>query len=310
MKHTLDFNIFFLKKDCSLRLTTLTAPKGAFLVIIAGVLWSTVGVAVKSMEEANVFQILLYRSLSLSIYIGIIYSFFYNNIMFSMVKNFQSYFLGGLFLFCAYLGGIFSLQHTSAANALILFACAPIITAFLALYFLGEKIFFSTIISIMLAFSGVLIMVSNDLGNSSFKGNLAAIGSAFGFALFTINLRFNKKIEMIPSVFASGIIGVSVTSFIIFMAGMSFLIPKKDFFISVSMGIFQVGSGLVLYTIGSKVLVSTQLTILSLGEVFLGPLWVWIAIGEEVYINTIVGGSMILIAVIYSAYCENYKLKA
>ena len=292
-----------------MRAINLTPAKGVFLVILAGVLWSTVGVAVKSMEEANAFQILFYRSLSLSIYIGIICFVFYNNILFLMAKNFQSYFLGGLFLFCAYLGGIYSLQHTSAANALILFACAPIITAFLAYFFLAEKIFFSTIVSIILAFLGVLIMVSNDFGNSGFKGNLAAIGSAFGFALFTVNLRYNKKIEMIPSVLSSGIIGVSISSFIIFMSGMSFLIPKKDFFISVSMGVFQVGSGLVLYTIGSKVLASTQLTILSLGEVFLGPLWVWIAIGEEVYINTLVGGAMILTAVICCAYWENKNIK-
>ena len=171
-----------------MRSTTLSPTKGAFLVISAGVLWSTVGIAVKSMEEANAFQILFYRSLSLSFFIGIICFVFYSKMLFLMAKNFLSYFLGGLFLFCAYLGGIYSLQHTSAANALILFACAPIITAFLASFFLAEKICFSTIISIILAFSGVLIMVSNDFGNSGFNGNLAAIGSAFGFALFTINM--------------------------------------------------------------------------------------------------------------------------
>ena len=282
----------------------MTPPKGAFLVILAGVLWSTVGVAVKSMEEANAFQILFYRSLSLSFFIGIICFGFYSNMLFLMAKNLQSYFLGGLFLFCAYLGGIYSLQHTSAANALILFACAPIITAFLASYFLAEKVFFSTIISIIFAFCGVLIMVWNDFGNSSFKGNLAAIGSAFGFALFTINLRHNKNIEMLPSVFASGVIGVSITSFIIFMSGISFMIPKKDLLISLSMGVFQVGSGLVFYTIGSKVLGSTQLTILSLGEVFLGPLWVWIAIGEEIYLNTLIGGIIIFIAIFLSVHYE------
>ena len=289
--------------------TNLTPSKGALLVILAGVLWSTVGVAVKSMEEANAFQILFYRSLSLSSYIGAIIFIFYGNILFLIVKNFKSYCLGGLFLFCAYLGGIYSLQNTSAANALILFACAPVITAFLASYFLKEKISISNIVSIILAFCGVLVMVWNDFGNSSFKGNLAAIGSAFGFALFTVNLRYNKKIEMIPSVLVSGILGVGITSFIIFVSGISFLIPKKDLLISVSMGVFQVGSGLVLYTIGSKVLASTQLTILSLGEVFLGPIWVWIAIGEEIYINTIVGGVMILTAVLHNAYYDNYRLK-
>ena len=284
--------------------TRLTKSKGALLVILAGVLWSTVGVAVKSMDEANSFQILFYRSLSLTFYIGIISLVFYNNILFLIAKNFRSYFLGGLFLFCAYLGGIYSLQHTSAANALILFACAPIITAFLAVYILREIISVSTIVSIALALCGVLIMVWNDFGDASFKGNLAAIGSAFGFALFTINLRHNKNIEMLPSVFASGIIGVSITSFIIFMSGISFMIPKKDLLISVSMGVFQVGSGLVLYTIGSKVLASTQLTILSLGEVILGPLWVWIAIGEEIYLNTLIGGIIIFIAIFLSAYYE------
>ena len=284
--------------------TRLTKSKGALLVILAGVLWSTVGVAVKSMDEANSFQILFYRSLSLTFYIGIISLVFYNNILFLIAKNFRSYFLGGLFLFCAYLGGIYSLQHTSAANALILFACAPIITAFLAVYILREIISVATVVSIVLAFCGVLIMVSNDFGSASFKGNLAAIGSAFGFAFFTINLRYNKDIEMLPSVFASGVIGVSITSFIIFVSGISFMIPKKDLLISVSMGVFQVGSGLVLYTIGSKVLASTQLTILSLGEVFLGPLWVWIAIGEEIYLNTIIGGIIISIAVFMSAYNE------
>ena len=284
--------------------TRLTKSKGALLVILAGVLWSTVGVAVKSMDEANSFQILFYRSLSLTFYIGIISLVFYNNILFLIAKNFRSYFLGGLFLFCAYLGGIYSLQHTSAANALILFACAPIITAFLAVYILREIISVSTIVSIALALCGVLIMVWNDFGDASFKGNLAAIGSAFGFALFTINLRHNKNIEMLPSVFASGIIGVSITSFINFMSGISFMIPKKDLLISVSMGVFQVGSGLVLYTIGSKVLASTQLTILSLGEVFLGPLWVWIAIGEEIYLNTLIGGIIIFIAIFLSAYYE------
>ena len=284
--------------------TRLTKTKGALLVILAGVLWSTVGVAVKSMDEANSFQILFYRSFSLTFYIGIISLVFYNNILFLIAKNFRSYFLGGLFLFCAYLGGIYSLQHTSAANALILFACAPIITAFLAVYILREIISVATVVSIVLAFCGVLIMVSNDFGSASFKGNLAAIGSAFGFAFFTINLRYNKDIEMLPSVFASGVIGVSITSFIIFVSGISFMIPKKDLLISVSMGVFQVGSGLVLYTIGSKVLASTQLTILSLGEVFLGPLWVWIAIGEEIYLNTIIGGIIISIAVFMSAYNE------
>ena len=279
----------------------LNHKQGTLLVILAGILWSTVGVAVKSMEEANAFQILFYRSFSLTIFIGIVTYILFNKSLILLIYNIKSYFLGGLCLFFAYLGGIYSLQHTSAANALILFACAPIITAVLSGFILKEKTSKVTVISIALALLGVLIMVWNDFGNSNFRGNLAAIGSAFGFALFTINLRHNKDIEMLPSVFASGVLGVLFTFWIIYFSEVGFTIPKNDIMIAVSMGVFQVGSGLVLFTIGSKVVAATQLTILSLGEVFFGPLWVWLAIGEEIFLNTIFGGSLICCAVIFNA---------
>ncbi len=288
----------------------ISPSKGALLVILAGVLWSTVGVAVKSMESADAFQILFYRSFSLSLYIGFITFIILRKPLNLIVINLKSYAWGGAFLFCAYLGGIYSLQHTSAANALILFASAPIITAALSSLFLREILTKVTFVSIILAIFGVLIMVWNDFGDANAKGNLAAIGSAFGFALFTVNLRFNKNVEMLPSVFVSGIIGVLFTFFIISFSGVGFIVPQNDFLIAISMGVFQVGSGLVLYTIGSKVVAATQLTILSLGEVFLGPLWVWIAIGEEIYLNTFIGGLIICAAVLFNAFFVESKNKA
>ena len=290
--------------------TNISPRTGTLLVFLAGVLWSTVGVAVKSMESADAFQILLYRSLSLSLYIGFITFILFGNSLFSIVKNIKKYTLCGAFLFCAYLGGIYSLQHTSAANALILFACAPIITAVVSSIFLREILTKVTFVSIILAMFGVLIMVWNDFGDTNAKGNLAAIGSAFGFAFFTVNLRYNKNIEMLPSVFVSGIIGFLFTFFIISFSGVGFIIPQNDFLIAISMGVFQVGSGLVLYTIGSKVVAATQLTILSLGEVFLGPLWVWVAIGEEVSLNTFLGGLIIFAAVLFNAFFVQSKNKA
>ncbi len=278
---------------------------GILLAISAGIVWSTIGLSIKSIEQANAFEILFYRSIFISVFIGTLLHFFFRFDFWDLFKNWVSYLIGGSSLFFAYIGGIYALLSTSAANALLLFACAPIFTAILSPILLKEAISIKTLLSIFIAFLGVFIMIWNDFGGGNWKGNLSAVISAIGFSLFTINLRLNKHLQMLPSVFSSGIIASCVALLIILLADYSFGLISKDFIIIFILGVFQVGGGLVLYTVGSKYVPATQLTILMLGEVFLGPVWVWIFIGEEVLLNTILGGSMICFAVIYNALYSN-----
>ena len=278
---------------------------GVLLAISAGIVWSTIGLSIKSIEQANAFEILFYRSIFISVFIGTLLHFFFRFDFWDLFKNWVSYLIGGTSLFFAYIGGIYALLSTSAANALLLFACAPIFTAILSPILLKEAISIKTLLSIFIAFLGVFIMIWNDFGGGNWKGNLSAVISAIGFSFFTINLRLNKHLQMLPSVFSSGIIASCVALLIILLADYSFGLVSKDFIIIFILGVFQVGGGLVLYTVGSKYVPATQLTILMLGEVFLGPVWVWIFIGEEVLLNTILGGSMICFAVIYNALYSN-----
>jgi DME family drug/metabolite transporter len=278
---------------------------GVLLAISAGIVWSTIGLSIKSIEQANAFEILFYRSIFISVFIGTLLHFFFRFDFWDLFKNWVSYLIGGSSLFFAYIGGIYALLSTSAANALLLFACAPIFTAILSPILLKEAISIKTLLSIFIAFLGVFIMIWNDFGGGNWKGNLSAVISAIGFSFFTINLRLNKHLQMLPSVFSSGIIASCVALLIILLADYSFGLISKDFIIIFILGVFQVGGGLVLYTVGSKYVPATQLTILMLGEVFLGPVWVWIFIGEEVLLNTILGGSMICFAVIYNALYSN-----
>ena len=278
---------------------------GVLLAISAGIVWSTIGLSIKSIEQANAFEILFYRSIFISVFIGTLLHFFFRFDFWDLFKNWVSYLIGGSSLFFAYIGGIYALLSTSAANAILLFACAPIFTAILSPILLKEAISIKTFLSIFIAFLGVFIMIWNDFGGGNWKGNLSAVISAIGFSLFTINLRLNKHLQMLPSVFSSGIIASCIALLIILLADYSFGLISEDFIIIFVLGVFQVGGGLVLYTVGSKYVPATQLTILMLGEVFLGPVWVWIFIGEEVLLNTILGGSMICFAVIYNALYSN-----
>jgi drug/metabolite transporter (DMT)-like permease len=128
-------------------------------------------------------------------------------------------------------------------------------------------------------------------------GNLAALGSAFGFAVFTVALRWGRSGEMLPAVFLSGIFAIFITSSICLFSGLPFQISANDTSISMGMGVFQVGAGLVLYTLGSKTLPAAELTLLSLAEVLLGPLWVYLFLNEVATLNTLYGGLVLLLAI-------------
>jgi len=79
--------------------------------------------------------------------------------------------------------------------------------------------------------------------------------------------------------------------------GLSVVLSVQDGAISMGMGVFQVGAGLIFYTLGSRSLPAAELALLSLAEVLLGPLWVWLFLGETASLNTLIGGLVLLAAI-------------
>ena len=206
----------------------------------------------------------------------------------------------GLALVVSYVAGIFSLQNTSVANTLLLFSTAPFMTAILARIFLGETVRLQTFIAIAIALAGVLVMVVGDTRTSTMLGDLAALAAALGFAVFTIFLRRGRSSDMMPSVLLSGLLGIPIMAFICFQTGQKLTIALNDYMITTLLGVFQMGMGLLLFTLGSRVLPAAKLTLLSLSEVFFAPLWVWIFLGEEVSGQTLMGGGVLVLAIVWN----------
>ena len=271
---------------------------GVLFVFAAGVLWSTVGLGIRLIEDAVVWQILLYRSISMSLFLYI----------FIRVRSGESPFvqirrvgfpvvIAGLSLVAAYSGGIYAIQSTSVANAMLLFATAPFIAALLGWIVLREPVRTATWVAIAVAIGGIAIMVADKSGGVALKGSLAALGSAFGFAVFTVALRWGRTGEMLPAVFLSGLFAIVITLAICFGLGLSVVLSPHDGGIAMGMGVFQVGAGLILYTLGSRSLPAAELALLSLAEVLLGPIWVWLFLGETASANTLIGGAVLLAAI-------------
>ena len=276
----------------------MTPRTDVFFVLSAGVLWSTVGLGVRLIEEALVWQILLYRSVSLSLFLYLVIIFRSGESPFVQIQRigFPSV-IAGLSLVAAYSGGVYAIQTTSVANAMLLFATAPFMAAVLGWICLRENVRMATWISIVIAIVGISIMVADKSGSSVLSGSISALGSAFGFAVFTVALRWGKSGEMLPAVFLSGLFGIGVTLTICLVMNLPIFLSFNDGGISAGMGVFQVGAGLILYTLGSRTLQAAELALLSLAEVLLGPFWVWIFLDETITANIFIGGTILLTAI-------------
>ena len=278
---------------------------GVLFVFTAGVLWSTIGLGVRLIEEAVVWQILLYRSISMSLFLYFVIRLRSKENPFTQIRRIGLPAVSAaLALLGAYSGGIYAIQNTSVANAMLLFATAPFIAAVLGWVILREAVRKETWFAIAMALGGIAIMVADKSGSTALKGSLAALGSALGFAVFTVALRWGKTGEMLPSVFLSGLFGFIITFLICHFMELSFVLSKKDLSVAMAMGVFQVGAGLILYTLGSRSLPAAELALLSLAEVLLAPVWVWLLLGETVSLNTLIGGLVLLAAIAGNAICD------
>lgn len=272
--------------------------RGLLLVLAAGVLWSTMGLGIRLIEDANVWQILLYRSASLSLFLYVVIWLRSRESPFVQIRRVGlPVVVAGLSLVAAFSGGIYAIQTTSIANAMLLFATSPFLAAALGWLLLREPVRKATGLASVVAIAGIAIMVADEASTGTLIGSLAAIGSALGFAAFTVSLRWGKSTEMLPAVFLSGVFAVLLSLLICLAAGLPMVLSPRDAGISLGMGVYQVGAGLILYTIGSRSLPAAELTLLSLVEVVLAPLWVWVFLGETAAVNTLIGGAILLTAV-------------
>jgi DME family drug/metabolite transporter len=277
---------------------TITYRRGVFLVLFAGILWSSMGLGIRYMEVANVWQILFYRSIALALFLFMVITVRSAGRPLPAIRKAGiAGVVGGLGLIFAFSGGIFAIQTTSVANAMFLFATAPFMAALLGWFILREGVRKATWIAMAVAVIGISIMIWEGMSLGYMIGNLAAMASAMGFAVFTIALRWRKLDDMMPTVFLGGIFAIIASVIICYTDGYTLDIPLNDILIALLLGVFQVGAGLTIYTIGSKAVPAAELVLLTMTEVVLGPLWVWMVLGESAGTYTLLGGAILLSAI-------------
>lgn len=283
----------------------LKNPKvAAPVVLFAGLIWSFGPLVVRYMNDPHLvpWQYIFGRGLTIFILLNL-YLYFEEGINFwkNYLKIGKSGIIGGCGLGIAMIAFIYSITNTSAAITLLCLAAMPFFTALLAFLFLKESISINVWISIFIATIGIVIMALGNKETNSFVGFIFGMTSSIGFSAFSVSLRWRKETPKFTTVAVAGL-------FCFIFATIMILINNQNFFSSSYNGaLFSLHGtlvclGLILYSIGSKVIPAAELTLLSLTEVIGGIFWVWLplfGINEVPDSNTIIGGFFLFISLFY-----------
>ena len=272
---------------------------GPLLVFFGAVSLSFGGLIVKSFEGATLWQILFWRSFFFSITVLVFLIITYKK------KLFNSFYLSGLPGFIAgailslgFCGYVIAMYSTTVANTNFIISLQILFLAVFGYIFLKEKISPITLFSIILAMVGVLIMVGNSLTPGELTGNLAAFSMPITFAVLIIVVRKYPSIDMVPAQFVAGI----CCCIIGYILSNKIMISYHDIFLGFLAGFFQIGFGFIFITIGARTTPSAMVGIIMLSESVLGPLWAFLFVSERPSIFSLIGGVIILLAVLIQFY--------
>ena len=268
---------------------------GPILVFLGACCLSFGGLIVKSFDGATLWQILFWRSVFFSIVVIIFLLITYKkNIFNSFYKSGLPGLLGGLILSLGYCGYVFAMYNTTVANTNFIIQTQTIFLAVFGYIFLKEKISKLTLFSIILAFTGVILMVGNSLSPGQTSGNIAALIMPISFAILILIVRKFKDIDMMPMQFIAGIGAIIIG----YLFSTKIIISSHDIFLGFLAGFFQVGLGFILITIGARTTTAALVGIIMLTEAVLGPLWAWLFANENPPLVVLFGGVIIIFAVL------------
>ena len=272
---------------------------GPLLVFFGACSLSFGGLIVKSFEGATLWQILFWRSLFFIMVVFIFLLISYKKKIFKAFYNsgIPGVF-GGIILSSGFCGYVFAMYNTTVANTNFIIQTQTIFLAIFGYFFLKEKISKITLVSIFLAISGIILMVGSDLEPGQMSGNLAAFIMPVSFAILILIIRKYPNVDMVPLQLYAGITAM-IIGYII--AG-KINISAHDIFLGFLAGFFQLGFGFILITIGARSTPSAIVGIIMLTEAVLGPFWAWLFINENSSFMVLIGGTIVIIAVLLQFY--------
>jgi drug/metabolite transporter (DMT)-like permease len=278
-----------------------TSPRdrrmGMLLVLGSALVWSFGGALARYLETTDSWAIVFWRSLYGA---GFLLAFsIWRYGAKSAAQNFVKMGIPGIAVgLCfttASISFVVALKYTTVANILLVQAGGPLIAASLAFFLFREKVSLATWAAIALVIFGIGVMVSDSFsGRVSPIGDTLALVIALVFAVATVITRRFSHVEMVPAV----TFGITVACIIAFFNVTEFKVSSFDMIVLFAFGAINLGGGLAMFVGGARLIPAAIASIIGTAEPVLGPVWVWLVHGETPSTLAIIGGLIVIAALI------------
>ena len=272
---------------------------GYILLLFGGFCLSWGGFIVRSFETTNAWEILLLRSSFFFLAITTFLISIYKKDSFKIIKKSGlPALLGGSVMSFSFIAFVFAMINTSVANVVFTISTQTMFLAIFGFFYLKEKVSLIGFMSIVLAMSGITIMIGDSVSTGTLFGNLMALIIPIGFSILVMIIRKNPGLDLVPAIWYASIFSVLYS---ITMVN-SFNFTHHDIFMGFLLGVPQLGFGFICITIGSRTTRAVTIGLLMLTETIFAPLWVWLFISEVPPTSVFIGGFVIVLAIVLKSF--------
>ena len=274
--------------------------RGLILAVLANLCFSSGGFWIRTLDAPpDGFEIVFWRSLSLTVALFVVLCAWHRQRVVAKILAVGPWgIVSAACLASTFFAFILSVTRTTVANTTVVMSLAPLFGAIAGLLFLGERVAPRTWVAIGVAATGLTAMVLDSLSGEGFLGILFALGVPLGLAAnVVINRRHGGSTDMVPTVLIAGLISLPLA----LPLALPFEASPRDDAIVLVMGTVQLAGGCVLITLAMRYLPAVEVGLFTLLETVLGPVWVWLAYGEQPTAMALSGGALIFGALLLNS---------
>ena len=275
---------------------------GYMLLLFGGFCLSWGGFIVRSFETSNPWEILLLRTFFFFLWIStFLFLIYKKDVVKTIKKSGFPALLGGFVMSFSFIAFVFAMMNTSVANVVFIISTQTMFLAIFGYFYLKEKVSLIGFASIVLAMSGITIMIEDSFYSGTLFGNLIALTIPISFSILVMIIRKHSNLDLVPAIWYASLFSLIYAITMV----KSFNFTTHDVFMGFLLGVPQLGFGFICITIGSRTTASTTVGLLMLTETLFAPVWVWLFLNEIPPASVLIGGFVIIVAIIVNSFDKN-----
>ncbi len=280
---------------------------GVVYVLLATLGWSLSGIFVRFMPGLDGWQINCWRGLFVAISLFIYLAAVYRGEVFAQFRKLPWPALLATAIFFSFGSTMYvaALTKLSVATVSVIGASAPLIAALLSPLVTHERPAAASWIAALMALAGVAVIAWDGLEAGSWLGLAFALCIPVTFAGQTLALRRYRDVDMVPAICVGGVASfflAGALGFVVEGSAGPLAVSAHEMLLLAAMAIVQLALPLVFYTYGAKSVSAVSLTLFSVLDSVLNPLWPWLFLHEVPGRAAFIGGAIILAAILFSVF--------